>query len=262
LDAREAYLVTREKLAEQTEAAITKCQHDLALLDATILAREAILSQQEDRMLTLDKEYARKQTILEHAILKKQESYAKWEQKLGELRTGVGTIKESIAERQDYYKQQEGLISKQAQEGNLQLRGLEYEIIETKQIIKDLEVKKTNLYSECKNLETDLTTARDKFEIELNNHEASVLAIDNRKEVIESEINIVSTKLHELNKQINAQNIIRQQISDEISSKLQTLDTKEREIMAKRETLRQEREEMENAKHYYKDPKSLYDGTI
>lgn len=261
LDAREAYLAAREKLAESTEAAITKGQYELSLLDATILAREVIVSEQQDRMLGLDKEYARKQTVLEHAVLKKQESYARWEQRLDELRTGLGYIKESIAERQEYYKQQEALISKQAEDGNLQLRGLEYEIIESKQQIKDLEVKRQNLYSEQKSLETDLQSARDSFAPELANHEAAIVLVVQRQQDANDEVITVQGKVYDLTKEVNALLIRRQQIHNDVDAKLQILDTKEREIMTKREALRQEKEEMEVVKHYYKSPESLY-GTI
>lgn len=261
LDAREAYLVTREKLAEQTEAAITKGQYELSLLDATVLAREVIVNEQQDRMLALDKEYARKQTILEHAILKKQESYAKWELKLAEIQTTASSIKQSIAERQEYYKQQEQLISKQAEEGNLQFRGLEYELIEIKQNIKDAETVKRNLHSEQKTIESDLQAARDSFIPELQQHEASVLIVVQRKQDAEAEVLVVQTRASELDKEIRALLIKRQQIHDDVDTKLLILGTKEREIMAKREALRQEQEAMDEAKHYYKDPKSLY-GTI
>jgi hypothetical protein len=262
LDAREAYLVTREQLAESTEVTITKGQYELSLLDATILAREAIVSEQQDRMLALDKEYSRKQTILEHAVLKKQEQYTKWELKLTEIQVTTSSIKTSIADRQDYYTQQEKLIAKQAEEGNLQLRGLEYEIIEAKQVIKDLEVTKQNLYGEKKNLEHDLEVARDSFAPELEQHEAAILIVVQHKTDAEAEVITIQSKVRDLNKEVNTALIVRQQIQDDVSKKLQILDTKEREIMAKRETLRQEREEMEEAKHYYKDPKSLYGGTI
>lgn len=261
LDARETYLNTREKLAESTEAAITKGQYELSLLDTTILARATIVSEQQDRMAELDKEYSRKQTMLEHAVLKKQEQYAKWELKLTEIQTTASSAKQSIVERQDYYSQQEKLIAKQAEEGNLQLRGLEYEIIESKQVIKDLEVTKHNLYSEKKNLEHDLEVARDSFAPELEQHEAAILIVIQQKTDVETEVISVQGKVYELNKEVNTALILRKQIQDDVSQKLQILDTKEREIMAKRETLRQEREEMDEAKHYYKDPKSLY-GTI
>lgn len=261
LDARETYLNTREKLAESTEVAITKGQYELSLLDATILAREVIVSEQESRMLQLDKEYSRKQTILEHSILKKQEQYTKWGLKLEEIQTTASSTKQSIAERQDYYSQQEKLISKQAEEGNLQLRGLEYKIIEAKQVIKDLEVTKHNLYSEKKNLEHDLEVAKDSFAPELEQHENAVLVVVQRKTDAEAEVAIIQSKVHDLNKEVNTALIMRQQIHDDVSQKLQLLDAKEREIMTKRETLRQEREEMDEARHYYKDPKSLY-GTI
>lgn len=261
LDARETYLITREKLAESTEAAITKGQYELSLLDATILAREVIVSEQESRMLQLDKEYSRKQTILEHSILKKQEQYAKWELKLEEIQTTASSAKQSIAERLDYYSQQEKLIVKQSEEGNLQLRGLEYEIIEAKQIIKDLEVTKQNLYSEKKNLEHDLEIARDSFAPELKQHENAVLVVVQRKTDVEAEVVTIQSKVRDLTKEVNTALIMKKQIHDDVSQKLQLLDAKEREIMTKRETLRQEREEMDEARHYYKDPKSLY-GTI
>lgn len=261
LDAREAYLATREKLAEQTEEAITKGQYELSLLDTTILAREVIVNEQQDRMLALDKEYARKQTILEHAILKKQESYAKWEQRLTEIRITASTAKSSIAERQDYYKQQEQLIAKQAEDGNLQLRGLEYELIEIKQNIKDSETTKRNLYSEQKILEGDLQSARDSFVSELQQHEASVLVVVQHRQDAEAEVVVIRAKIHDLTKEVNVLLIKCQQVHDDVDAKLQILDTKEREIMAKREALRQEREEMEVTKHYYKSPESLY-GTI
>lgn len=261
LAAREVYLEAREKLAQQTEAAITKGQHELALLDATIIAREVIVNEQQDRMLALDKEYARKQTILEHTILKKQEQYVKWEQKLAEIQITASSAKASIAERQDYYKEHEKLISKQAEEGNLQLRGLEYEIIEAKQTIKDLEVKRQNLYSEQKNLEHDLEVARDSFAPELEQHEAAIVIAIQRKNDTEAEIVIIQSKVYDLNKEVNTALIMRKQIHDDISQKLQILDTKEREIMTKRETLRQEQETLDEAKHYYTKPESLY-GTI
>jgi uncharacterized protein (DUF3084 family) len=261
LDAREAYLEAREQLAEQTEAAITKGQHELALLDATILAREVIVNEQQDRMLLLDKEYVRKQTLLEHAVLKKQEQYAKWELKLTELQTTASAAKASIADRLDYYKEQEKLIAKQAEEGNLQLRGLEYELLEIKQTIKDLEITKQNLYSEQKNLEHDLEVARDSFASELEHHEMDIAAILKRKADAEAEVLAIRTKARDAYKEVNELNIKRQQMHDDVDAKLQILDTKEREIMAKREALRQEREEMDTTKHYYQDPKSLY-GTI
>lgn len=261
LDARETYLTTREKLAESTEAAITKGQYELSLLDATILAREVIVSEQQDRMFALDKEYSSEQTILEHGILKKQEQCTKWELRLEDIQQTASSAKQSIAERQNYYKQQEQLISKQTEEGNLQLRGLEYEIIEAKQVIKDLEVTKHNLYSEQKNLEHDLEVARNSFAPELEQHEADVLIVIQRKTDTEAEVVTIQNKVHDLTKEVNTALIMRKQIHDDVSQKLQLLDTKEREIMAKRETLRQEREEMDKTQHYYKNPKSLY-GTI
>lgn len=259
LDAREAYIATREQLAEDNEVRIVKQQRDLALLDSTILAREAILQDQTSRMELQDKKYISDGINLKLTNKREEEKYRKWQDKVFGARDELAAVKNSILERQTYYKQQEALISKQADDGNLQLRGLEYAIIEGKQVVKDLDQKKMNIIQESKTLEADLESARESFAPELAEHEAAVLVIIHRQETEQANIVAIQQTLHNLNKEVNALLIKRQQIHTDIDAKLLILDEKERKIMAQREALRVEREEMEESKHYWQSPKSLYD---
>lgn len=261
LDAREAYIATREQLAEDNEVRIVKQQRDLALLDDTILAREAILQDQTTRMELQDKKYISDGINMKLAIEREQEKYQKWQDKVSEAKAELGGVKNSILERQTYYKEQEALITKQSADGNLQLRGLEYAIIEAKQVVRDLDQKKKNIIQEAKMLETDLESARESFAPELADYEAAVLVIVHKQESEQAIVTAIQETLHDLNKEVNALLIKRKQIHTDVDSKLMVLDAKEREIMAKREALRVEREEMDETRHYYKDPKSLY-GTI
>jgi hypothetical protein len=259
LDAREAYLAAREKIAEETEAAITKGQNELALLDATIVARELILKQQQDRLNDQDKLYISNTTKLQLKQEKEQDKLVALQEKVAAAKVELEATKASIQERKDYQKQQEELIAKQSEDGNLQLRSLEYEIIESKQVIKDLEQKRRNLYEEGQTLESDLEAARNSFAPELEEHEAAVVVIVQRKEVLETDLQVAQKKIYDTNIELNKLLLRRKQIHADVDAKLQLLDAKEREIMAKREALRQEREEMEETKHYYQSPKSLYD---
>jgi predicted nucleic acid-binding Zn-ribbon protein len=190
---------------------------------------------------------------------KEQDKLTALQDKVVAAKQELEAVKASIQERKDYQKQQEELIAKQSEDGNLQLRSLEYEIIESKQVIKDLEQKRRNLYEEGQTLESDLEAARNSFTPELEKHEAAVVVIVQRKEVLETDLQIAQKKIYDTNIELNKLLLRRKQIHADVDAKLQLLDSKEREIMAKREALRQEREEMEETKHYYQSPKSLYD---
>lgn len=259
LDAREAYIATREQLAEDTEARIQHQQRELALLDDTILAREAILQDQTAQMALQDKKYASDGINMRLATERETEKYQKWQDKVLEVKNDLKAVKDSIAERETYYKAQETLITKQSNDGNLQLRGLEYAIIEAKQIVKDLGQKKKNLIQESKMLETDLESARESFAPEIEQHEAMILVVVHRREGVQAEVQAIEHTLHDLNKEVNALLIRRQQVHTDTDEKLALLDIKEREIMAKREALRVAQEEHEEEKHYWASPKSLYD---
>lgn len=259
LDAREAYIATREQLVQDNEARIQRQQRELTLLDDTILAREVILSDQTARMELQDKKYISDGINMKLAIEREAERYQKWQDKVLEAKNGLTNIKGSISERETYYKEQEALIIKQSADGNLQLRGLEYAIIEAKQIVRDLGQTKKNIIQESKMLETDLESARESFAPEIAEHEAAVLIIIHKQETERANIAAVQETLHDLNKEVTGLLIKRQQIHADVDEKLTVLDTKEREIMVKREALRVEREEMEEQRHYFSSPKSLYD---
>lgn len=259
LDARETYLAAREQLAGDVETAITKGQRDLSLLDTTILARETILDNQNIQLQNQEAEYTSKTKILAGLLAKEQVRYESWQAKVEIARQDLKTVRDAIEERTDYLKQQEAIVQEQATEGNSHLRGLDYEVTELKQVIRDLEVKKKSLKATIIDLETDLAGARESFLPELTEHEGKVAIILATIESTAADSKLADSKLREVTKQVNAALIKRQQIVDNVDEKLLILDTKEREIMAKREALRQEREEMEEAKHYFTTPKSLYD---
>lgn len=259
LDAREAYLATREQLAEDVETAITKGQRDLSLLDITITAREVILDGQNVRMANLEVEHTNKVRILAGLLTKEQERYESWQIKVETARQDLKTVKDTIEERTDYLKQQETIVQEQVTEGNSRLRGLDYEVTELKQVIRDLEVKKKSLKATIIDLETDLTGAREGFLPELAEHEQVIKDIDARKLLLEDELIVLDTRYTAREKEVAELGIRYKRIEAETDEKLKVLDVKEREIMAKRSALVEETTAMEEARHYHQSAKSLYD---
>jgi DNA repair exonuclease SbcCD ATPase subunit len=259
LDAREIYLATREELAIDVETAVTKDQQELALLDTTIVAREVILKGQQAQMTKLEADYSRRFKELQASTEKETQKYLDLQVKLDSGKQELVTVKTSIADRETYYKNQEVLIVNQSHEGNIHLKGLDYAVTEAKQVIKDLEVKRHNLKDQTKDLETDLQAARDSFAPEVAEHESAITRIDARTQLVTAELAKVETEYNNRVNQLNALLQRAQQVTTETDEKLKMLDVKEREIMAKREALRVEREEMEEAKHYYTSPKSIYE---
>lgn len=260
LDAREAYLAVREQLVQDVEIAITKGQHDLSLLDATILAREAILDGQNVRLSNLEAEYTNKGKVLAGMIAKEQERYELWQSKVETAREELKTVKDAVQERTDYLKQQETLIQQQIDEGNSHLRGLDYEATEMKQVIRDLEVKKKSLKATLIDLETDLTGARESFLPQLAEHEQAITVIDARKAILEDELVVLDSRIVVKQKEVNELGTRYKRIEVEVDEKLKVLDVKERGIMAKRNALIEETAAMEKARHYHQSAKSLYDG--
>lgn len=259
LDARETYLATREQLAEDVELAITKGQHNLSLLDATILARETILDDQNVRLGNLEAEYTSKEKSLANSLAKEQERYESCQTKVETARQELKTVKDAVTERTNYLKQQEILVQEQVMEGNSRLRGLDYEITELKQVIRDLEVKKKSLKATIIDLDIDLTDARDNFLPELAEHEQAIKDIDARKDVLDGELVLLETRYTVREKEVNELGIRYKRIEVEIDEKLKVLDVKERGIMAKRSALAEETATMEEARHYHHSTKSLYD---
>lgn len=259
LDARETYLAVHEELAKEVEVAITKAQRELALLDETIVKRQTILDAQRVQLDTLQTEYVNKTKIVVNLLAKEQERYELWQSKVEKAQQDLKVVKDSILERTDYLKKQEILIQEQVTEGNSRLRGLDYEVTELKQVIRDLEVKKKSLKATIIDLDIDLTAARESFMPELAEHERQIAVILVRTQTAATDTKTAEDMLQKVNKQVSAALIKRQQIVDDVDAKLVILNTKELEIMTKREALRVEREEMEEAKHYFTTPKSLYD---
>lgn len=261
LDAREHYLISRETLAEDTEVLIAKQQRELALLDSTIVAREVILKGQQAQMAALDKESIQKGTKLQRSFEQSQAKLFTTQDYVSLAQVELKDIRIAIDDRKAYYQTQEDLITNQAVEGNTHLKSLDYEVTSATQVIRDLEVKKKSLKATIDDLTVDLEEARQSFLPELEKHEQGLTQIAERKVVMQDELAELDKQFNEKSNQLSKLNIRCQQVDQEITSKLLLLDAKEREIMAKREALRVEREEMDEARHYYKNPKSLY-GTI
>jgi DNA repair exonuclease SbcCD ATPase subunit len=259
LDAREVYIEAREKLRERTDAQVEENNRQIVMQGKRLEERDKLEKDQQGRITALELAYAKKGAALEAEIFQKEERYGDWQVKIQKAKEELKSVNENVAGRKQYYQEQEQLIAKQAEDGNLQLRGLEYEIIEARQVIKDLKTERVNLYSERKQVQQDIDSAHQSFAVELEIHLDTVRALEAQKQQIQSEIDDVSQHLKQLRKEEAAILIKRQQIHDDIDAKLQALDEKERKIMAEREALRQEREDMQQERHYYKSSKSLYD---
>jgi chromosome segregation ATPase len=234
-------------------------ERQIGLLETTQSERQLLVDAQQARIKQLDGQYAITVAALQELDDKYGARLDNWRSKVETTRSELTSIKDSIKERQQYQKDQEVLIGKQAEEGNVQLKGLEYEIIEARQVIKDLKAERVNLYGEKKQLETDIDKAQLSFEPEVEAHLEVLRVLESQKPVIQSDIDEVNKHLKELRKEEAALLIKRQQIHDDVDAKLRILDEKERKIMVEREALRQEREDMQSERHYYQSPKSLYD---
>jgi len=259
LDAREAYIAIREKLAEDTEATIARQQRDLELLDSTIVAREVILKGQQAQMAALETDYKHKVKSLDTSTQKAVMTLSGWTAKIVDAKGELQVVKVSIADRGAYYRQQEEVINAQSVDGNTHLKALNFEIIAAKQRVTDLQGKIKSLNLNIYELTTDLDNARASFMPEVEEHEREVAVIDKRKDLITIELGNLEKHYNDRFNEFNSLNTRYKQVEAEIAEKMQVLDTKEREIMTKREALRQEREEMDEVKHYYNSPKSLYD---
>jgi chromosome segregation ATPase len=259
LDARESYIVAREKMLDGFDAQKADYERQIGLLETTQSERQLLVDAQQARIKQLDGQYAITVAALQELDDKYGARLDNWRSKVETTRSELTSIKDSIKERQQYQKDQEVLIGKQAEEGNVQLKGLEYEIIEARQVIKDLKAERVNLYGEKKQLETDIDKAQLSFEPEVEAHLEVLRVLESQKPVIQSDIDEVNKHLKELRKEEAALLIKRQQIHDDVDAKLRILDEKERKIMVEREALRQEREDMQSERHYYQSPKSLYD---
>jgi chromosome segregation ATPase len=256
LDAREAYITTREQLLDAVDPTI---QQDLDTLEKTIATRERYNTELLANRDKLEKEYATRQKQLQGTIAVLEKSVVNWQSKVTAKQSELTEVNRQIAERTKYQKDLEIAITEQAEAGNLKLRGMQYEVIEAKQVIRDLEVKKKSLKAGISELEEDLENARVSFLPELAEHERQV-------EITKGQITDTTTELAGIRKEVITQE--RQldtlhnkakQIHVETDAKLATLAAKERQVMAKREALRQEREEMEEDRHHFSSAKRLYE---
>lgn len=214
LDAREAYIEAREDIRKRTDEQIAENNRQISLQDKRLEERGKLERDQQARIAALELAYAKKGASLEAEIFAKEERYGDWQVKIQKAKEELRSVKDSIAERKRYYDEQEALIAKQAEEGNLQLRGLEYEIIESRQVIKDLEVKRTNLFSEQKTLNEDIERARNDFALEIEQHEEHMRQLQAQEIDVRDRITAGKSELHDLNKENNATLVKRQQIHD------------------------------------------------
>lgn len=259
LDAREQYLVSREELAESQQVDIAAAEQRLVVLGVTIEQREKLATQHSERIAEFDKEEKRRLKAFEATMGSFQSKLDKQQLKYEKATQSLEMVNTAIASRQDYYKEQEKLIEKQAEDGNLQLRGLEYEIIEANQVIKDLKMEKRGLLQDKQLLEEDLEAARASFEPELYRHQEDLNAITKQIELATDKLLGIQAKQNIASKALNSFITKKQIVSAEIDAKLKILTTKEQEVMAKREALRLEREEMDEKRHYQSSAQSLYD---
>lgn len=79
---------------------------------------------------------------------------------LSRKRSVLKQLNAEIADRRQYKAEQEVAIAKIVEEGNLQLKGLHYEILEARQILKDLKLERVNLSDERNQLLADIEQAR------------------------------------------------------------------------------------------------------
>lgn len=258
LEAREAYIAAQEKIAEDTAKAIEKAKRELALLDSTIKAREEMLGQQRERQQQQDKLYASSESKLADAIEREQRELERARKELTVVKAEIELIKTAIQDRTAYQQQQEEHIAEQAEAGNVQLKSVAYEIAQAKQELKDLEQDIQDALARREELTVSIQSARNDFAPELDRHEADVLAVLQRRKEAEAEEQAVKDAIQELKQEQNKLLTERQQIHADVDAKLKILDTREREIMAKREAIEQERIRAAEADHYRTTTNSLY----
>jgi len=95
--------------------------------------------------------------------------------KVKEVKDYLRSLNQLIAQRQRYYKQQEALIADMIEAGNTQLRGIDYEITEAQQVLRDLKTSTRTIRQDKKLLDEDLNAARSSF---LEDEQAWVARVD------------------------------------------------------------------------------------
>lgn len=259
LDAREAYIVSLENLNQDLISRIDSLKHQEKTLGSKleVLTRQEsdkrlVISSYNKRAKQLDDIYDKKVENYRLELTKQQKSIEELENKYQLTKTKLNDIDNLIGERTSYQRQQEVVISQTIEAGNHKFQDISYEIIEAKHILKNTKVEIRSLVHDRGAINHDLSQARLIFEKE--DQIAQKASEDIKQQIAE----LIKDKLNK-EQQLKTIEDKYRSISMEIDRKLQILDVKERQIIARRTALATEEEEMREKRHRWTSASSLYE---
>lgn len=233
-------------------------KHELSVLETSIAFKK-------DQLSRLDKEVANKQRSVKDSSNDLKQTLDSLETKIEILtfkeiglkstletlmmdirskKVALAAIDSELIERHRYLKDQESLIDKTIDEGNMTLKAINYEII-------GFEEQKKTVNGELYDLNKDKSDLLDAIGLTEENLVAAEYQYSNQ----ESELN---TKLNELNAKITEAESKLKSIATEVDSKLNILRTKEESLLAKQSALKKEQAELNTDKRRFEGKRSLY----
>lgn len=259
LEAKEAYLLKREKSLDSPDLELAQRKDELKQLDSLISARKTLadsskkaIASHEHHIEELKKTYRStvddyKTHLAEHD--KKLKAVAL---QLKQAQSELKTVQDMTTERGQYQKQVESDIQSATEQGNRELHGINYEITNAKHVIKELKDEIRMSRQDKDVVEADISGIQQAYASEEQEVQARIANLNK----IESDITgRVEYKQEELT-------ILQRKLADTsatVDAKLIILETKEKAVIAKREALQEEEFDMNEKRRRYTSTKSLYD---
>lgn len=252
-------LSVREEELQKREQTSQNVAHDLNVLETSISARQRQFDRLRREILHTEKEQRDALRRFETDITKSLDELKYLQSKRETAKaenTGldrysekaqrdIKVIKREISERTAYLREQEEVIARTIEEGNLSFRALQLEI-------SDLENTKAAVIAETRRLNIDKSALLDELS---DLHESCNILkgdYDQRSKEIEDE-------LARLQKQTLTAESKLGSVNKSVDAKLSVLHERETSLLVKREALRNERLELDLEKRRWSSTKSLYD---
>lgn len=161
------------------------------------------------------------------------------------LKTELRRLHSVITERKAYLKQQEDLIARAVEEGNLTLKSLQYQIDDLENTKQAITLEIAQLNTDRRLLEDEIIEIHDRSAMLEDQYEARATSLKN---TIKKEID----KLEEVTRQ-------SKHIVNNMESREKSLEEREAKLVAAEVALKNSRRQLEKEKQAWSSTKSIYD---
>jgi chromosome segregation ATPase len=249
---RERNVAQREYEVSQQDTLVKAGQARVAVLKKQVAHQDELLKNKLGEFVVLERkvndanaELQRINRLTTEAHLLSREKQAEMTNKRDALRKELQAIKDEIAERSAYREEQEELIAKAVEQGNIKLTDLTYEIIDAEQAAKVATEKRVTTETELN--EYIFTT------------QTTIASFTSEEKAMEQELENLNNSLVDVKNDVNKAQQHYKKVIKDTDDKLRTLKEEETRIIAIREASAREREELNTDKRRWASTKALYD---